>query len=434
VELAPKRLPWQCIKDLFPGGISMTAAASVYQQIYVWLEDYLPATVDPSTRQRLALLVTGMLQAKHASPARIARAAQQLGLSHASAESIERRVRRFENDPEVSIASCLHPLVRQRLAKLHTDRLYVLLDPTTQEDRVVMVAVALWYRGRALPLAWAVWPANTPLQEDRFWKRIASLLDTVKELLPRGVDVVWLADRAFGTPAFTDLVEARGWDYIVRVQDQTRCQLGAAPTAATPTHEVRRLVRMAGQRFKGRGRLFKKRGWRQASVVVYWGARYEGPLCLVSNLRPRWELLAWYKRRFPIEALFRDGKSHGWQWEQGQVVDLAHVERLLVAMALATWVVLCAGTQAAAQWLARRVSGRRSVPWIGKRSLFQLGLDRVQALLSGGCSEPLEWALTEWDAPNWQRHIRGLHVRALIFGGREPRYWQAYGHQQQAHT
>jgi hypothetical protein len=273
-----------------------------------------------------------------------------------------------------------------------------------------------------------VWAANVPLTEERFWERIKSLLDEVAPLLPRGVEVVWLADRAFGTPAFTDLVTGHGWHYIVRVQDQTRCQPGVPALwegqtghAAPPVQAVRSLVQAPGERCKRHGRLFKKRGWRSASVVVAWGRRHQSPLCLASDLKPSWELLAWYRRRFPIEATFRDYKTYGWHWEQGQVRDLEHIKRLLVGMALATWVVLCAGTQAAAEFLAQRARGRRrSVPWEGKRSLFTLGLQRLQEQLSGSCARALNWQLSDWGAPHWQAQITGHHVRAYVLGAARP--------------
>ena len=66
--------------------------------------------------------------------------------------------------------------------------------------------------------------ANTPLTGKRFWERIEELLTLVSELLPKDLPVICMADRAFGTPAFTDLLVKRGWHYVVRVQGQTLCQ------------------------------------------------------------------------------------------------------------------------------------------------------------------------------------------------------------------
>ena len=163
-----------------------------------------------------------------------------------------------------------------------------------------------------------------------------------------------------------------------------------------------------------------ERGWRQASVLVYWGRGHKDPLCLVSDLPPRWYLIRCYRRRFAIETTFRDYKSFGWHWEQGQVTDLEHIERLLVGMALATWVVLYAGTQVAFELLAQPPTGkRRTLPWVGKQSLFHLGLQRLHELICGGSITPIRWQLSDWEAPNWQRQCYHHHARAYVFTLRE---------------
>jgi hypothetical protein len=51
------------------------------------------------------------------------------------------------------------------------------------------------------------------------------------------------------------LVSTRGWDYLVRVQGQTRLRL--ADTTETP---LRDLLTQPGQRFCRRGHVFKKQG------------------------------------------------------------------------------------------------------------------------------------------------------------------------------
>jgi len=123
--------------------------------------------------------------------------------------------------------------------------------------------------------------------------------------------------------------------------------------------------------------------------------------------------------------MFRDYKSHGWHWEQGQVTDPQHLQCLLVCMALATWITLLAGTQVAGEYLAKPSTGkRRTLPWVGKYSLFHLGIQRLGKLFTGACQIPLQWELTHWNAPNWQKQILFHHVRAFILGSarKEPVY------------
>ena len=72
-----------------------------------------------------------------------------------------------------------------------------------------------------------------------------------------------------GTPAFIDLVTGRGWCYIVRAQGQTKCE-----DIKGICCQLSQLVHLRGKRAKLRGRVLRKRGWRDASVVVYWGQRH----------------------------------------------------------------------------------------------------------------------------------------------------------------
>jgi hypothetical protein len=74
----------------------MPAAHSVYHQIYDWLDRHFDTQGDPRTRQRVALLVTGLLRSHNAAPAQMAQAIKTLGLSVAKPESIEGRIRRLE--------------------------------------------------------------------------------------------------------------------------------------------------------------------------------------------------------------------------------------------------------------------------------------------------------------------------------------------------
>ena len=390
--------------------------AEVYQETKEYLAQYLrdPAG-DPTVGQwvldRLTLLTLGMIQAESAAPAKIAQAGRALSGRATQTESIERRLRRIVSDPRIQARQCHQPLVKAILKNSAMDTLFLVVDPSLQEDRVVLVSLHTWYRGRSLPLVWTTWPANRPLEGAGFWQRIDQLLGQAQPLIPHGVRVIVLADRAFGTPAFTDLVAKRGWHWIVRVQGQTRCQDRCGRERA-----VADLVQSKGQRRKLRGQVFKKAGWRTASVVVYWGRRHRTPLCLVSDLPADWVLIRYYKHRFAIEPTFRDFKSYGWHWEQIQIKNLDHLNVLLVGMALATWLTLLVGALQAKAYLTQPPSGqRRTRPWPAKYSLFQLGLQLWHNCLAEGLL-PLLWsALPDWEVPNWSTQLTAHHVHAFIF-------------------
>ena len=383
----------------------------LYRQIVEQLKQYLDASVPDSTGERLALVVLGILSGKKASPAGIAKAVHSLGLSGASLESIERRVRRYENDEFVSATLVLHPLVRAHVQMSQQRCLTLVLDPTTQDERVVLLTVGVWYRGRCLPLAWLAWAGQQKLKGPGFWARVEQVLAQVASLLPSQLEVVWLADRAFGTPKFTDIVQRYGWHFIVRVQGQTHYR-------DSQGHEgpIAQLVTRRGQRRKLRGWAFSGSDWRNMSVIVWWGAAHEQALCVVTDLPPDYAHVQHYRQRYGIECTFRDFKTYGWQWERGQLKCLEHLERLLVGMALATWLALMVGSGVADELLATPPSGKRtSRPFLAKFSLFALGLLRLERWLYRTAYEPLTWRLSQWDAPHWAKHFTSHHTHATLF-------------------
>lgn len=382
---------------------------TLYQEVEKQLNAHLPQEWHMELRRRLSLLVNGIMLSESCSPRHMAQALFQYGLSTAQEASIERQIRRIENDERLNTSQCVDPFVKHHLA--HLQEVVMILDATTHTDRHFLLMVSVRYRGRALPIAWQLWPANKPLKGAGFWKRVGQLLASVADILPKGAFVTWLADRAFGTPRFTDQLQAYGWHFVVRVQGQTRFrdQIG---------REYRLDELAAGRkrrRFKGCGSVFKACGWRSLSVVCLHAHHRSGPLCLVSDLAPDWHLRRLYRFRYNIEALFRDYKSQGWHWENNQVYDLTHTQTLLVGLALATWLTLMVGTQVAHELLCRPSTGqRRTSP--PKRSLFALGLARLKQWAVGNGRRPLAFWLTDWLAPNWHDQLLQHHRYAYVMG------------------
>lgn len=356
------------------------------------------------TRQRLIFFVVGILLSGTLVLRRMAHTHAYLTPQTTCAASHERRLRRVLNDPLLTWERSYARVVRRLLARQRSRRWVVIIDETAQADHLRVLAAALWYRGRAIPLAWICWPGQTK-QTVSYWQRCGMLLDQVAQVLPPEAAVVVVADRAVGCPVFTDQVAARGWDWLVRVQGQTRWQdthgrIG--PIAAQVTQR--------GDRWRGQGQVFKDAGGRAASLVALWGRRHNSPLLLVSSLPRSWELIAVYRQRAVIEALFRDWKSSGWQWESSQVRDLAHQERLVLGLALATLITLVLGTQAAATAEPTRRHQRQA--WRGRQSLFQLGREAFWQRRWRNDHRAIRWELADLDRPNWSAEQRRQHAPA----------------------
>lgn len=374
----------------------MPSIAHLEQAVETLLVDSLP-TLPRATRQRLVAFLLGVLLAGTVVLRRVATTQAHLTPETATAASHERRLRRTLNDAQLGPAVPLYGRVLRRVLRRlpATRRLTVILDESGHSTVSRVLLAALWYRGRAVPLTWVLWSLYTPHAQS-YWADCAELLIQVAALLPTGVSVTVLADRAFGCPGFTDLVTAQGWQVVVRVQGQTRLRQADGSEQA-----LRQVLPQAGTRWCGTGQVFKKEGWRAASVVAYWRVGCREPLLLVSTLSAGWGLVRLYRLRGAIEALFRDWKTQGWQWEASQVRDLAHQAVVVLVLALATLLTLCLGEEVATAVLAQPAQQGQRRPWHARDSLFRLGRDRLwQRLWQNDCSA-IAWALADAGDENW---------------------------------
>jgi hypothetical protein len=409
----------------------MSAKAGLYQVVEERIE---AATAGQGVRitsvRRLALMTTGLMAAKSSAVGQMASGLWEAGVSEAQVESIERRLRRSLSDEHLTSERCYAPAVRTMIAwsgLIAKERPAILaLDESSQEERVHLLRVSLTYWGTAVPLAWAIWPQNVALEAGEYWRRMDTVLAQVAALLPAGLTVIVTADRAFDVAPFVDRIAARGWHWVVRLKvegaHRFRDHLGREQALKELVH---RMVPGPGRRWKARGQLFKGAGWRPASIVATWAPGAKERLVVLTDLPPTWEPLRLYDRRFWIEPGFRTDKTKGWQWEACRVTDLARMERLLVAMAWATLLVLCLGLQDARTRLHTRShpTGARTPtaprtpakPQPTRHSLFTLGLRLARRWLARTAVPPVRWRLTHLSAPSWNARWRQAQAYLFVF-------------------
>lgn len=407
----------------------MPAQVELYREVAARLQAVVAGGVRVTTVRRLALLVSGLVAAKSSVVSRMASGLWEAGVSAAQVASIARRLRRSLCDAKVTAATCYEPAVRAMVdwegLRRRGKPAILALDESSQDERVHLLRVSLTYWGTAVPLAWEIWPQNTPLAEGEYWRRIERVLARAAALVPPGLTVILTADRAFDIPPFVDRVAAHGWHWVIRLKAE-----GANRFLDWHgrEHELRALVHRhvaaPGHRWKARGRIFKGAGWRTASIVAVWAPGAKERLVVITDLPPRWEVLAHYDRRFWIEAGFRSDKTGGWQWEACQVTDLEHHARLLVAMAWATLLMLCLGLTSARADLARLATARAAPlaprtappkPQHARASLFTLGLALARRWLARTDVPPVRWLLLNPSSPAWNTRWRRAQAHRYLF-------------------
>jgi hypothetical protein len=343
-----------------------------HKVLYEWVQTVGKVFPQLSKPQRfvLAAFSLGVAHAKSCSLTRIAQSLSILG----TIPTVERRLQRWLSNHRVDHhqgSVCLAQWVLAwgfpAGASPPRDQLVVLLvDETALNEYLKVMLVALVYRGRAIPLAWWCYPQDQyPLPQVEL---IDTLLGQVAQGLPPGLKVLVEADRGLGcSPDLMELVAARGWYFLFRVQGTVRLKTHSGQEVA-----FRDLVCQPGRCWNQEVRAFKKAGWMSYRALGYWKVGESEPWLLLTNWPEA--TTAEYALRMWEEHGFRDLKSNGFNWQKSRVRQAAHANRLWLIMALAYVWAVSLGTWVLEQgqrWdqLARGAKERISVFKLGLRWL-----------------------------------------------------------------
>ncbi len=381
----------------------MSAPRRLYQQIATQITRYADASLRRTSIRRLALLVTGVVSSQHCTLRRVARELHALGLSGGQVESTVRRLRRTVADARLDAGAGYGAAVQALVAWPTDAPVLLVLDESTTAAQMHVLRLSLAYRGSCLPLAWCVWRQDTRLPPGAYGQHLDRVIAVAAAIIPPGIPVIVLADRAYDVPSVVDRLTAQGWDWIIRLKARGTMRWLATDGAEQRVSTlVAQTLDQPGTHLADQGAVFKTAGWRPVRLVGAWQDGYDEPVVVLTSLDAEEPVLARYAKRFWIEAAFRQDKSAGWDWEHSQLRDPARQERLLLALAWASLLALSLGAQQAAVAMAQLQTRRQHArPRHPRQSLFGLGLDHLRARLFGTVRGPLTWGLPQLTAPSW---------------------------------
>jgi len=237
------------------------------------------------------------------------------------------------------------------------------------------LVLAARVRGRALPLLWAAYRHEELFRSQNNLEY--GLLGLLRTMVPTSTQVVILADRGFGRAEMARECQKLGFDYILRISPDVWVK---HPQFAGKLLDLP--IRRGTQRVLRNVAYRKERPVTQ-HVAVLWLADRGEPWFLATNL-PRLQAAAIsriYGRRMTIEEYFRDAKSK----RNGQGLRLTligspeRLSRLLLVLALAYWLLVAVGLQAATTlrpglWCSNSKAGSCSLFTIGKAMVDRLKL------------------------------------------------------------
>jgi Transposase DDE domain len=349
---------------------------SAFSMLRHWrrqVQDDLLPDLHGHQSKALADLSFAMTVAAHCHSGKLAAAAP----GGARPASVERREERLLANDRLDPDSAWPQLARAVLGGWAGGPFVLILDETPNHNDLRCMKLTLAYRKRALPLlcvCYALGGQPGPMPE-----LIVGLFRKAAACLPEGARVTLLADRGLAWPQVVDACRELGWHFVLRLQGQTRVrtadgrECSAAESAPHP-----------GASWRGEAEVFKKSGWRAGAVAACWLPDCDGPWLLVSDRDDGPRLFRRYAKRVWTEGLFKDEKSSGFHWGESRVTDPAHAARLVLLMALATYLASALGSRVIQAGLRRFLeSGRQRM-----LSLFQIGLRWLMFCLTHDRSLP----------------------------------------------
>ena len=251
----------------------------------------------------------------------------------AQAASRVAHIRRWLKNPHVDVWALYSAVLAQALRGWERVDLTVVVDGTPLfGGRWQVFRLSCVHGCRAIPLGWVVL-AGTGLVQ---CEALAALFQQVATFLaPYVRRVTCLGDRGFRDHDWAELCLQVGWNYRLRVVRSTtitfrsgQCRridrLGLRPGRILCLNDIR-LTRSAPF-------------LTHLSVTWSAGDAERGPelVAVISNQRAHPQRLAEYGLRMQIEESFRDDKSGGFAIDHTRLQHADRLERLLLAVALAT--------------------------------------------------------------------------------------------------
>jgi len=288
------------------------------------------------------------------------------------AASKERQFMRWLDNSKINEVQIYRKLASTALADWQGEKIYLALDTSCLWDRFVIVRLALVYRGRALPLSWLILEHQSASVAFDVYKPI---LNEAAAILPKGCQVVLLADRGFADLDLMKLVRDLGWSFRIRLKKSMRVY-----RANKSSTKIERLIPPKGQA------LFLHKVWITD--------KYFGPVFLaLAHVKTAQGYQEWaivsddptdlhsfdeYGLRFDVEENFLDDKSNGFQLEASQIRTARTLSRLGLVLATATLYLTSVGT-AVVEFDLRRIVDTH---WHRGLSYFKIGWRWTQYALS----------------------------------------------------
>ena len=249
-------------------------------------------------------------------------------------DSRYRVINRWLQNPMIDPLGVMSGFVPQLLDKACEDgkTAVLMLDQSKVGDGYECLMVSLRLGERALPLVWLVEATRGNIG----FKSQKVLLQRLLDMVPQGSDILFTADRFYGTAALIGWCQQAGWGYRIRLKSNlTLLHCGAVIMSGDVARFAPQGIEMAD--LYGTGVL--------TSIGILHEKGHRDPWIIAMDGNPAPARVRDYGMRWGIEALFSDFKSRGFGITSTQLRHVDRIERLILVLAIALYFAVSTAMQ-----------------------------------------------------------------------------------------
>jgi len=300
------------------------------QELYNRLNETLRPGISVSNSKQVTnwiWIIVGILQARSLALSQIA---NHLPMATES-ESRVTLIRRWLKNLHIDVWAFYRAVLEQVFQEWHTVDAYVILDGVMVfGDYWQIFRLSLQHGGRAIPLGWVVLAGKGLTQVEKLEPMLRRVADFLRGRVQR---VAFLADGGFRDCDWAQLCGKIGWHYTIRVACNTYITLADGQYGRldefVPYQQNRYFQNIA----------LTQEAKLQTNLSVTWTDGSDGKVEIVAVISDRLACrtrLRDYSRRMSVEQSFRDDKSGGFDMAHTRLQHADRLERLLLALAIAS--------------------------------------------------------------------------------------------------
>ena len=320
----------------------------------------------------LAKMVTGLILGSHAQLWMIAIWLPFDVLLLSQVKTLDR----FLSDSTVDIKKYFHPFVLAMHTSLGYEVAYIILDCTKAGPKCRTLVAGLVYHQTVLPLVWKTYKGSKGHLKGEKQKE---LLQELAPCFANHHHVVVLGDAEFSNEPVISWLLVKEWDFVFRFQSRYLVQTESGGQWFTMKEVYTKAALERGGIEQWEDATYTAtHELTGLTLTVQWAEGEDEPICLVSTLSIAEAPHLVYEMRYWIETLFGNQKSRGFQLARTHLTNPDKIDRLFLALAIATCMVLGLATHVVIIGETHSIdrSDRRDL------SLFQLGYRYFLLLLS----------------------------------------------------